>query len=200
MDAEHAKHCRFVNMGKYIWNKQGLPHKGWSCVNVVDSGHASSKCEMCGNGTVRYLHYLEHDEFDGQLKVGSECSQKLAENYSNASAVEDYIKRYPKEKEKWPAKWKKSKKGNTYFVENEYPKERLVTVFPDKQNRGRFKYSIIDKEYSTIDYGEGPVQEIDERKQFSKESYSSIIEAQFAVFDKLHTTPERYAKHMIKLF
>lgn len=94
----------------------------------------------------------------------------------------------------------KSKKGNTYFVENEYPRERLVTVFPDKQNRGRFKYSIIDKEYSMIDYGEGPEQEIDERKQFSQESYASVNEAQLAVFDKLHPNPEKYAKYMIKGF
>lgn len=185
-------------MGKFIWNRQGLPHKGWSCVNVVDSGHASSKCEMCGNSNLRYIHFLEHDEYDGQLKVGGECSQKLAENYSTASSVEEYTRRYPKEQAKWPSKWKTSRKGNIYFIENEYPRERLVTIYPDKQNRSRYKYSIVDKEYSTVDYGEGPEQEVDERKQFSKESYSSITEAQCAVFDKLHPKPEEYAGYLIK--
>lgn len=187
-------------MVKFIWNKQGVPRKGWSCVNVVDSGHASSKCEMCGNSNLRFVHYLEHDSYEGQLKVGSECSAKLADNYSTASSVEEYTRQYPKEKAKWLNKWKVSKKGNRYFVENEYPIERLVTIYPDKQSRGRYKYSITDKEYTMIDYGDGPEQEVDERKQFSKESYSSITEAQLAIFDKLHPNPEKYARYIIKGF
>jgi hypothetical protein len=186
-------------MGKFIWNNQGLPHKGWSCINVIDTGHATSKCEMCGNSTVRYLHYLEHAEFERQLKVGSECSEKLSENYSTASSVEDYIKRYPKKKAMWSSKWKVSNKGNHYYVEEDCSKDRTVTIFPDKFNPGCFKYLIVDKEYSNVDYGDGPEQELNEDKKFSNKFYATIAEAKEAVFDEFNVAPKELAEKILTL-
>jgi hypothetical protein len=104
LDTEHAKNSGGVILSQYIWNKEGIPRKGWACKKVIDSGRASFKCEMCGNGTVRYVHHLEHVESPDVIKVGSECSKKLAENYSTASWVEGYIKKYPTEKAKWSSK------------------------------------------------------------------------------------------------
>jgi hypothetical protein len=43
------------------WDKPGIPHKGWACVNVFDTraddesaGEASyEECGMCGNEKIR---------------------------------------------------------------------------------------------------------------------------------------------------
>ena len=179
-------------MTKYIWNNPDIPHKGWTCVKVVDTGNANSKCKMCGNGTVRYLHFLEHDDYESQLQVGSECSMKMAKNYSTASYVEDYIKRYPKEQEKWPSKWKMSQKGNPYYLEEDYPRERLVTIFPDRYKPGQYKYSIIEKEFTTTFNEDGPEQETYTDKKFSQKSFSTITEAQEDVFNEFYPNIDEY--------
>jgi hypothetical protein len=75
----------------------------------------------------------------------------------------------------------------------------LVTVFRDKQNCGRYKYSIVEKEFTTNDHGEGPEQEVVEYKNVSKESYSSILEVKEAVFDKFHIKPEEFVKNFMQI-
>lgn len=183
MDTKHAANGRIVILSQFIWNKEGIPHKGWSCVKVIDSGHASSKCEMCGNGTVRYIHYLEHDDYSEDIKVGSECSKKLAENYSMASFVETYIKKYPTEKSKWSNKsWKISRSGNPYLKHDEY----IITIYKDKFKLGNFKFMTVKKDITTIDCGEGPEREVDEIKFFDKVSYGSVAEVKLAVFEHFY--------------
>ena len=46
------------------WNKEGLPHKGWQCLDVIDLAERAEsgdsipyeQCEMCGNEKIRYAH------------------------------------------------------------------------------------------------------------------------------------------------
>jgi hypothetical protein len=193
MDSEHAKNCGVVILGQYIWNKDGVPHKGWNCRNVTDTGQATSKCEMCGNGTVRYVHYLEHDEFPDVIKVGSECSKKLAENYSIASWVEKRIKSHPSERAKWSSKaWKISRSGNPYLKYEDY----LITIFKDRYDVGKYKFMTVKKEITSIDYGEGPEQEEEDIKSYSKTSYVSVAEAKEAVFS--HFNPTDYERILKK--
>lgn len=70
------------------WTLPGVPHKGWHLVNSVDLKPADSKdeyehekCEMCRTEGLRYVHYMEHPEYDGVLSVGSTCAEKMAEEY-----------------------------------------------------------------------------------------------------------------------
>jgi hypothetical protein len=180
MDSEYATYSGTIILSKYIWSKEEIPHKGWHCKNIVDTGCAKSKCEMCGNGTVRYVHYLEHDNYPDLIEVGSECSRKLAENYSMASFLDTYIKKYPTEKITWANKnWKISRSGNPYLQYNDY----TITIYKDKYKLGNFKFITVKKEITNIDYGEGPEQEEEDIKFFSKNSYNSIAEAKEAVFD-----------------
>lgn len=50
---------------------------------------------------VRFVHCLEHPEFDGQLKAGCECSEKMSENFLKATKAEKYVRNYEREKLKW---------------------------------------------------------------------------------------------------
>ena len=50
------------------WNIQGIPHKGWECVDVIDLADqfvneddiVYERCEMCGNEKIRYVHIMHH--------------------------------------------------------------------------------------------------------------------------------------------
>lgn len=50
------------------WSKEGLPHKGWQCLDVIDLAENTEtgdsipyeQCEMCGNEKIRYAHVMIH--------------------------------------------------------------------------------------------------------------------------------------------
>ncbi|MDD2958951.1 MAG: hypothetical protein PHE06_07960 [Lachnospiraceae bacterium] len=60
------------------WNKAGIPHKGWTCIDVVDLAEDSEpgdevqyeQCEMCGNERIRFVHIMHHPEYSEELHVG----------------------------------------------------------------------------------------------------------------------------------
>ena len=60
---------------KYPWKKTGIPHTGWKCIKEYDHGSATFKCEMCDNPRVRKVSVMEHPDYDGQIKVGSDCAE-----------------------------------------------------------------------------------------------------------------------------
>ena len=45
------------------WSRVGVPHKGWTCVNVEDLGEPEAVCEMCEIQQIRYVHWMEHQTF-----------------------------------------------------------------------------------------------------------------------------------------
>ena len=50
------------NHGK--WSEQGVPHKGWRCIDVEDLGEFDSVCEMCDTQEIRYVHYMQHSDYE----------------------------------------------------------------------------------------------------------------------------------------
>lgn len=54
------------------------------------------------------------------------------------------------------------------------------------------------KELINIDYGKGPEQEVEEYKNFSQISFSSLAEAKEVVFDEFHPKPENYIKFLME--
>jgi hypothetical protein len=73
MTRDHTSH------GK--WSEAGVPKKGWSCVGVEDLGEPSQLCEMCESVTIRYVHYMEHDQTTESLAVGCVCAEYMEEDY-----------------------------------------------------------------------------------------------------------------------
>lgn len=72
-----------------LWDKLGIPHKGWEYVGVEDLGEnvysgesiPYERCEMCGRERIRYVHILRHPEYDGELRVGCVCASKMIDDY-----------------------------------------------------------------------------------------------------------------------
>jgi hypothetical protein len=66
--------------GSGKWKQRGVPHRGWACVDVQDLGAPMVVCEMCEIVSIRYVHVMEHEDYDGQLGVGCVCAQHMEED------------------------------------------------------------------------------------------------------------------------
>jgi len=172
-----------------IWDKPGFPHKGWSCIGVDDLGRAEGSCGMCGKEEVRYLHHMEHSNFEDTLSVGCVCAEKLEDDYvsldgkSKAKKRESSLKNAASRRTRWLTLrgWKKSKKGNVYVTKGSY----IITVF--SQYSG-FKY-VLNKQRENQ---WGTVQNVGDG-YFSPRAYATLDEAKLAAFDALvlHELPEK---------
>jgi len=71
---------RMCDMG--LWDKEGVPHKGWKCVGMIDLGEDADdmdiearkdelyeECEMCSQEGVRYVHVMQHPDYPYELRV-----------------------------------------------------------------------------------------------------------------------------------
>lgn len=75
-----------------IWDKEGIPHAGWTHQSVEDLGSATGSCEMCSKERIRYLHTVDHEDY-GLLTVGFVCAEKMCEDYVNPKAREAAAKK-----------------------------------------------------------------------------------------------------------
>jgi hypothetical protein len=73
-----------------LWDKKGVPQKGWRCVGESDlretrpGGETSvAKCEMCGNTGLRFVHEMTHPEYGRVLSVGRICAAKMTKAYES---------------------------------------------------------------------------------------------------------------------
>jgi hypothetical protein len=115
----------FRKLGK--WDKTVVPHDGWRCIRIVDHGKQNHTCDMCEAREVRYVHWMEHDDFTGVLKVGCECAGRLERNPDAAEERERVMRNRAARRAKWPArKWRVSRKGNPYLRRAGY----CFTVWP----------------------------------------------------------------------
>jgi hypothetical protein len=75
------------------WSRPSVPHKGWSCSDMLDVFDDLITCQMCEFASVRYVHVMQHPEWDGELWVGCHCAAKMEENYQDAEKREAEFKR-----------------------------------------------------------------------------------------------------------
>ncbi|MCG8625184.1 MAG: hypothetical protein MJE68_24700 [Proteobacteria bacterium] len=98
------------------WSESGVPHKGWNCVGVTDLESPSAICQMCERKRIRYVHYMEHPDYDVTLAVGCVCAGNMEEDYVAAKNREKGLVSNARRKEKWLQRnWKISAKGNSYI-------------------------------------------------------------------------------------
>ena len=89
------------------WNREGIPHKGWRYVDIIDLGEGLlpgeqieyAVCEMCGQERIRYVHILSHPEVDGFLHVGCDCAAKMLNDYVNPVEREKNLRNKLKRRE-----------------------------------------------------------------------------------------------------
>ena len=71
-----------TTLGK--WSQGGVPHKGWSCIDIDDVGDDFVTCQMCETQPVRYVHTMEHPDYPDTLDVGCVCAGNMEQDYEAA--------------------------------------------------------------------------------------------------------------------
>ncbi len=146
------------------WDQKGLPHKGWSCDDVIDLGSDEAMddsdyatCKMCGQERVRYVHVMSHPDLSESISVGCICAGKMNGDYEGAKRRETTLKNKAARKAKWLSrKWRTSMKGNPF-------------INVDGQNLG------IHKSKTRWGYRIG--------KNFGPDLYPTVDEAKLALFE-----------------
>jgi hypothetical protein len=120
------------------WTQPGIPHKGWTSVDIEDLGSPDRVCEMCELADVRYVHAME-DPAHGALRVGC-CAGHMEENLVGARKRETAFKASRKRRARWLTReWQTSRAGNQYLNADGFN----VVVFPVD---GAWGARILDRE------------------------------------------------------
>jgi hypothetical protein len=123
------------------WRIPGMPHRGWSLVDVEELDEPEHTCEACGKTEIRYVHTIEHEDFR-TLQVGCVCAEHLTGDYVNPRRRETELRNAAKRRDRrigkrrgirdrivggWDDRdWSVSAKGNPWTKAD----GMLVTVFP----------------------------------------------------------------------
>lgn len=163
------------------WNKLGIPHKGWKCIDVLDLGENTEKieeieyeqCEMCGNEKIRYVHVMEHPEYPETLHVGCVCAEKMSGDYDNPRKLENLLKN------------KANRRRNFNRIEWKFNPSRKSY---SKKYKGEY-ITIVESKYGNfgVFFANQKIWEYDGQKISSFEFAESVA---FEIFEKYHTTRE----------
>jgi len=160
------KEIEFIEKNHGKWSQPDVPHKGWTCVDIEDLGEQPAVCEMCEKQSIRYVHYMEHPNYEDTLRVGCICAGHMEENYNKAKLREDFMKKRSSKRLRWinNNRWKISRKGNNWIESDGY-----IVVMMEQNS---FWKGLIKND--NIGF-----------KIWSKRQYKLINEAKLAAFDYL---------------
>lgn len=111
-------------MSENRWDKVGIPHKGWNCIDVIDlrgDGAGSDEtsyetCQMCGHEKIRFVHVMEHTDQEDSLRVGCVCAEKMSGDYVGPRQREAKLRNRAARRTRWlQRKWRVSAKGNSFM-------------------------------------------------------------------------------------
>lgn len=154
-----------IASGRGKWSVAGVPHKGWSCVDIEDLGEPLTECEMCESQKVRYVHHMEHPDYPDVLQVGCVCAGHMEGDMEASREREASMKSRAAKRKRWTARaWKTSAKGYPYISADGY----RVTVYP----RGQGWACTV----AAVDGG---------RVQHSRRNFKTIDQAKLAAFDRI---------------
>lgn len=131
-----------------FWDNKGILHKGWTCVEMIDLGEDADdmdfetrkselyeQCQMCNQEGIRYVHIMEHPAYDGQLRVGCVCAEKMENDYSTPRERENAMKnRHYRKMNFLKRDWQS--RANGYLV-LKY-KGKYITIMRSKFNQTEF--------------------------------------------------------------
>lgn len=147
------------------WSVAGVPHKGWTCVDIEDLGSPSAECEMCESQTIRYVHRMEHPDYHEVLQVGCVCAGHMEGDLAASRAREASMKTRAAKRKRWTTTaWKVSAKGNPNIKADGY----RVTVY---QRGGGWACTVAAVDNSNV--------------QHSRRNLKTINEAKLAAFDHI---------------
>ena len=147
------------------WSVAGVPHKGWTCVDIEDLGSPSAECEMCESQTIRYVHHMEHPDYPEVLQVGCVCAGHMEGDLAASRAREASMKSRDAKRKRWTTRaWEVSAKGNPNIKADGY----RVTVYP---RGGGWACTVAALDNSEV--------------QHSRRNFRTINEAKLAAFDHI---------------
>lgn len=112
---------RLVAARRGKWSKQGVPHRGWTCVDIEDLGEPLSQCEMCESQTIRYVHHMQHPDYPEILGAGCICAGNMEGDVAAARGREASMQNRAGKRKRWlTRKWKISVKGNPWINADGY--------------------------------------------------------------------------------
>tara|TARA_Y100000813_G_scaffold174866_1_gene139865 strand:- start:41 stop:562 length:522 start_codon:yes stop_codon:yes gene_type:complete len=102
------------------WTQPGVPHKGWRCVDIEELEEQDHLCEMCESRMVRFVHVMEHDNYDEELRVGCVCAGHMEEDLVGARQRETAFKNSRSRRSRWLKRiWRLSAAGNEFLNTND---------------------------------------------------------------------------------
>jgi len=148
------------------WSSSGVPHKGWTCIDVIDlraNGEQPedtdyATCQMCGNEKIRYVHVMQHPDYISELEVGCVCAEKMTDDYVGPKRWETKLRNRAARRTRWLKRtWRTSAKGNSFLNLEGYN----LGVYPTKTKRWGYKIG----------------------NRFGPRTYPTANEAKLALFD-----------------
>lgn len=125
------------------WLDQDVPHRDWTCLEVEDLGAASELCQMCERETIRYVHRMEHEEYE-TLDVGCVCAGHMEEDELAAKLRDKDLRSRAQRRDKWlDLGWKTSKNGNPFLktrTNKSDPNPHVVAI--TKSKFGQFSANV----------------------------------------------------------
>lgn len=161
---------------KGLYNQEGFPHKGWVLFDVEDvrlDGQISmayapyETCDACGREEIRYVHILEHRNYDRQIRVGCNCAEKLTDDYINPSARERELRNRASRYANWfNREWKSTLSGNIRLKTEGHE----LLIYRDKKT-GKYRVKIDET--------------------FGKKHFDTKVDAKEAAFKGIERLRER---------
>ena len=154
----------FGGFGK--WSMSGVPHKGWTCIDIEDLGAPDAICEMCERQDIRYVHAMQHPDYPGILHCGCICAGHMEEDVVRARRREASMKNAARRRAAWPDRkaWRRSRQGDMVIRDRGFH----VTIF----ERDGGWHGLIQRPATGY-------------KRFSRRVYPSERTAQLAAFDAI---------------
>lgn len=140
---------------------------------MEDLESPSATCEMCESQQIRYVHYMEHDDFDKILAVGCVCAQHMEEDFDAPRTRERELRNTANRRRNWlKRKWKISSRGNPYILTDGF----RISVYQVSSSR----------------WGARIVDLATQRYIKSKLEYATEDEVKLAAFNTMILLKEKY--------
>lgn len=112
------------------WDLPGVPHKGWNLVgfeDIKDDPDAEYEtCQMCGNERIRYVHILSHPDYNGLMRVGCHCAEKMTDDYTTHREHENSMQRRAARRSNFlKQEWARNLNGNWVL---HYKGDRITAI------------------------------------------------------------------------
>ncbi len=145
------------------WSQKNVPHKGWACIDIEDTGELSTTCEMCESQSIRYIHYMQHEQYPEVLAVGCVCAGNMESDLIGARQRDDLMRSRVQKKKRWlTRRWKISRKGNEFLVIDGF----VISIF---EKNGKW-HGSVQAEDGTF-------------KKYSRKTYADSDRVKLAAFD-----------------